>query len=64
MRLVLRDVEVPDAQGEVDGIEILERGRQERNVGRKEDKRERRYRFAQVGQMARRRSASFKLPSR
>ena len=45
MRLVLRDVEVGDAQGEVDGVDVFEGRRQERNVGREEHQRERRNRF-------------------
>ena len=39
MRLVPGDVEVADAEGEVDGIEIFERCGQERKMKREEDDR-------------------------
>ena len=44
MRLMARDVEVADAEREVDRVEIFERRRQERQVEREEEQRERRRR--------------------
>jgi CheY-like chemotaxis protein len=41
MRLVVRDVEMPDAEREVDGVEILERPRQEREMRGEEDQHQR-----------------------
>ena len=39
MRLMLRDVEVANAEGEIDRVEILERGRQQREVRRRAKRR-------------------------
>jgi hypothetical protein len=36
MRLMVRDIELPDTEGEVDGVEIVERGGQVREVKRQE----------------------------
>jgi hypothetical protein len=47
MRLVLRDVEVADAQREIDGIEVFEGRRQDGSVGRQEDNCQRRNCVAQ-----------------
>ena len=38
MRLVQRDVVLPDAEGEVDGVQVLQRRRQERQVERDEQR--------------------------
>ena len=48
MRLVIRDIEVADAEREVDRIEIFERGRQKRQMKRDETDNERG--GAEVGQ--------------
>ena len=67
MGLVLRDVEVGDAEGEIDRVDVFERRRQEPEVRRDEQERERRKGCAH-GQgwnhTSRRRSASFRLPRR
>jgi hypothetical protein len=39
MRLVARDVEVVQGQREVDGVDVLERGRQERGPAREDEDR-------------------------
>ena len=41
MRLVLRDVELADAEREVDGVDVLQRGREEKRGARQEQERER-----------------------
>ncbi len=41
MRLVLRDVEVTDAQREVDGVYVVESGRERGQMGEQEQRRER-----------------------
>jgi len=65
MRLVPGDVELPDAQREIDGIEIFERARQEDEVRREEQQQERdgrrSLRAHSIGWSF---SASFKLPRR
>jgi hypothetical protein len=48
MRLMMRDVEVAHAHGEVDRIDVVERRRQRQQMRREEDKRERRQALAHV----------------
>jgi hypothetical protein len=64
MRLVLRDIEVADAEGEVDGVEIGKGRRQARRVRHQEQHRDRDERRAHGDQTGRSRRASFRLPSR
>ncbi len=67
MGLVLRDVEVGDAEGEIDRVDVFERRRQEPEVRRDEQERERRQGRAHGrdwNHTSRRRSASFRLPRR
>ena len=67
MRLVLGDVEVADAEREVDGVEVLERLRQEREMRREEDQDQRdagRSLDVVTRQTGRSLSASFRLPRR
>ena len=67
MRLVLRDVEVADAQREVDGVDVVERGRAARRGARARNSAAsagRRSRAVSGTQTGRRRSASLRLPRR
>jgi hypothetical protein len=66
MRLMARDVEVADAEREVDRIDVVERARQRREMRDEEDRREQPDDVAGgVGdQTGRSRSASLRLPRR
>ena len=52
MRLVLSHVELPQAKGEVDGVEVFEGGRQERQVSREKRDSEKRRRSGSLGAVA------------
>ena len=64
MRAMRGHVEVAHAEGEVDRVDVLERGGEERHVRQREDQRERRQHSLKGHETGRKRSASFRLPNR
>ncbi len=64
MRPMGGDVEVADAEREVDRVDVFERWREERDMREREDQRQRGQRARRGHDTGRRRSASFRLPRR
>ena len=58
------DVEVAEAQREIDRVDVFERGGHERHVAQADDQRKSRQRAGRGHDTGRRRSASLRLPNR